>query len=144
LAERLKIYRETLERNGHDPATGHVTLLLHTFVVPNLDEAREKARQPLYRYMKSSLGLMGISELHPMNAAKNLLAAVINCVAALWFIAAGLIDWPRAAVLTGVAECSSFLAAHYSQRVPPHWVRRAVVVIGLAIAAAQFWKQFIA
>jgi uncharacterized membrane protein YfcA len=94
--------------------------------------------------MLASLGLMGISELHPMNAAKNLLAAVINCVAALWFIASGLIDWPRAAVLTVGAVCGYFLGAHYSQQVPPHWVRRAVVAIGLAIAAAQFWQQFIA
>jgi natural product biosynthesis luciferase-like monooxygenase protein/amino acid adenylation domain-containing protein len=59
LSERLAIYRQTLERNGHDPASGHCTLLLHTFVVPDLDEAREKARRPLHQYMKSSLGLMG-------------------------------------------------------------------------------------
>ena len=74
LAERLTVYRETLERNGHDPASGHVTLLLHTFVVPDLDQAREKARQPLYRYMKSSLGLMGNlvkgSKLKPLDFEK--------------------------------------------------------------------------
>ncbi|HET7113978.1 MAG TPA: MupA/Atu3671 family FMN-dependent luciferase-like monooxygenase, partial [Pyrinomonadaceae bacterium] len=74
LAERLAVYRETLERHGHDPAAGHVTLLLHTFVVPDLDEAREKARQPLYRYMKSSLGLMGNlvkgSKLKPLDFKK--------------------------------------------------------------------------
>jgi len=94
--------------------------------------------------MLASLGLLGIGDLHRMNAAKNLLAAVINCVAALWFIASGLIDWPRAAVLTLGAVCGYFLGAHYSQQVPQAWVRRAVVVIGLTIAAVQFWKQFLA
>jgi hypothetical protein len=62
------------------------------------------------------------------------LAAVINCIAALWFIA-GLIDWPRAAVLTvGRSAVTSWV--HTIQQLPqawgaPWWHR-------LAIAAAQF------
>lgn len=92
--------------------------------------------------MLASLGLLGIGNLHAVNATKNVLAAVINFVAAVWFVASGLIDWPRAGVLTLGALCGYFLGAHYSQRVPPAWVRRAVVVIGLAITVVQFWRQF--
>jgi natural product biosynthesis luciferase-like monooxygenase protein/amino acid adenylation domain-containing protein len=58
LAEKIAIYHTALERSGYDPAIAHVTLLLHTFVSRELAEAREKARHPLYRYMKSSLALM--------------------------------------------------------------------------------------
>ena len=94
--------------------------------------------------MLASLGFLGLGNLHAINAAKNILAAVINCIAALWFIAAGLIDWPRAAVLTTGAVCGYFLGAHYSQRVPQRWVRRAVVVIGVSITVLQFWRQFLA
>jgi uncharacterized membrane protein YfcA len=43
--------------------------------------------------------------------------------------------------MTVGALAGFFLAAHYSQRVPQAWVRRAVVVIGVGITAAQFWKQ---
>jgi uncharacterized membrane protein YfcA len=93
--------------------------------------------------MLASLGFLGLGDLHAMNAAKNILASVINCIAALWFIASGLIDWPRAAVLTAGAVCGYFLGAHYSQRVPQAWVRRAVVLIGLAITLVQFWRQFL-
>ena len=59
LTENIALYRATLERHNYDPDTAHVTLLLHTFVTDNLDEAREKARQPLYRYMSSSFKSMG-------------------------------------------------------------------------------------
>jgi hypothetical protein len=93
--------------------------------------------------MLASLGFLGFGDLHAMNAAKNILAAVINCVAALWFIASGLIDWPRAGVMTLGALCGYYLGAHFSQRVPQAWVRRAIAFIGLAIAAVQFWRQFI-
>jgi hypothetical protein len=91
--------------------------------------------------MLASLGFLAVGSLHEINVAKNILGGSINCVAALWFIASGLIDWPRAAVMTVGALAGFFLAAHYSQRVPQAWVRRAVVVIGVGITAAQFWKQ---
>ena len=58
LEEKIALYRAAFERSGHDPATAHVTLLLHTFLSKDLTDAREKARRPLYRYMKSSLALM--------------------------------------------------------------------------------------
>jgi uncharacterized protein len=91
--------------------------------------------------MLASLGFLAIGSLHETNVAKNVLASAINCVAALWFMAAGLIDWPRAAVMTVGALIGYFIAAHYSQRVPQPWVRRALVGIGLGITAAQFWQQ---
>ncbi|HEY0725365.1 MAG TPA: condensation domain-containing protein, partial [Pyrinomonadaceae bacterium] len=59
LAKKITLYREALVRNGHDPKIGHVTLLLHTYIVDNMDRAKQKARLPFYNYMKSSLGLMG-------------------------------------------------------------------------------------
>ena len=71
LAERIALYRAALASHGHDPDTAHVTILLHTFVTGNLEEAREKARQPLYRYMRSSLGLGGnllkVNKARPVN-----------------------------------------------------------------------------
>lgn len=91
--------------------------------------------------MLASLGFLAIGSLHEVNVAKNILAGAINCTAAVWFIIAGLIDWPRAAVMTVGAVIGFFVAAHYSQRVPQAWVRRAVVVVGLGITVAQFWQQ---
>jgi natural product biosynthesis luciferase-like monooxygenase protein len=59
LAKKITLYREALVRNGHDPKVGHVTLLLHTYIVADKEQAKQKARLPFYNYMKSSLGLMG-------------------------------------------------------------------------------------
>jgi natural product biosynthesis luciferase-like monooxygenase protein len=59
LAEKIALYRDALARRGHDPAAGHVTVLLHTYVAEEMEKARQKARLPFYSYMKSSLKLMG-------------------------------------------------------------------------------------
>jgi natural product biosynthesis luciferase-like monooxygenase protein len=57
LARKIALYRAAREKNGHDPQTGHVTVLLHTFVSDNAEQARQKAHDPFLRYLKSSLGL---------------------------------------------------------------------------------------
>ena len=37
---------------------GHVTLMLHTFVHPDLEYVRDRVRSPFIRYLESSLGLV--------------------------------------------------------------------------------------
>ena len=92
--------------------------------------------------MLASLGFLALGDLHEINALKNVLAGLINFVAAVWFIRSGLIDWPKAAIMTVGAVGGYFLGAHYSQRVPQKLVRHAIVVVGLAISVQQFIKQF--
>ncbi len=91
--------------------------------------------------MLASLGFLGFSDIHEMNGLKNILGSIINQVAALWFIASGLIDWPKMAVMTAGALAGYFLGAHYSQRIPRAWVRHMVTGIGLTISAVMFWRQ---
>jgi len=92
--------------------------------------------------MLASLGFLGLTHIHEMNGLKTVLGALINLVAALWFIGAGLIDWPRAAVMTGGALAGYFFGAHYSQRIPQHRVRQIITVIGFLISAVMFYTQF--
>ena len=54
LSENVALYRQTLAKHGK---TGHVTVLLHTFVGHDLDAVRETARQPFNSYLKSSIAL---------------------------------------------------------------------------------------
>jgi amino acid adenylation domain-containing protein/natural product biosynthesis luciferase-like monooxygenase protein len=58
LAEKIALYRESLARNNFDPATGQVTILLHTFVDTDHERAMQRARGPLCTYLKSSLTLI--------------------------------------------------------------------------------------
>jgi len=92
--------------------------------------------------MLASLGFIGFTDIHEMNALKNLLSSLINAVATVWFIGAGLIDWPKAGVMTVGALGGYFIGAHFSQRIPREWVRRSITGIGLAISIYTFWKQF--
>ncbi len=55
LAVKIKIYRVALAQNAHDPASGHVTILLHTFVGEDQETARKQARGPLREYLRSFL-----------------------------------------------------------------------------------------
>ena len=93
--------------------------------------------------MLASLGLMGLTDIHQMNGLKTVLGSLINLVAALWFIGAGIVDWPRAGVMTVGAVAGYLLGSHYSQRIPQTRVRQLVTAIGLVIAAVAFWKEFL-
>jgi uncharacterized protein len=92
--------------------------------------------------MLASLGLIGLTDIHEMNALKTVLGSLINLVAAVCFIAAGLVHWPRAGVMTVGALIGYLVGSHYSQRIPQVRVRQLVTAIGLIIAAAAFWKEF--
>lgn len=92
--------------------------------------------------MLASLGFIGLTDIHEMNALKNILGSLINLVAAAWFIASGLIDWPKAAVMTGGALIGYFAGAHFSQRIPQARVRLLITLIGFTISAVMFYRQF--
>lgn len=90
--------------------------------------------------MLATFGIMGFSNIHKMNALKNLVGGLINVVAAVWFTISGLIDWPRMAVMAAGALAGYYLGATYSQKLPQAAVRTLITVIGLIITAVMFWK----
>lgn len=57
LTEKIAVYRSAWREHGHNPGTGHVTLMLHTFVGSSVDEVREKVRGPFSNYLRSSVDL---------------------------------------------------------------------------------------
>jgi uncharacterized membrane protein YfcA len=93
--------------------------------------------------MLASLGFIGLSNIHEMNTLKTILASLINLVAAVWFILAGLIHWPKAGVMTAGALLGYFLGSHYAQRIPQQRVRQLITLIGFLISAVTFYKEFI-
>jgi uncharacterized membrane protein YfcA len=93
--------------------------------------------------MLAWLGFIGLTDIYQMNTLKTILGSLINLVAAVWFIYAGLINWPRAAVMTAGALVGYYLAAHYSQKIPQQQVRRIITGIGFALSVITFYKKFI-
>jgi len=94
--------------------------------------------------MLAAFGMLGLRDLHQANALKNVLSSAINCIAGLWFVLGGLIDWPRAGIMTAGTVLGYFLGAHWSQRVPQRWVRTAIVIAGFTATAVLAWRQYLA
>ena len=93
--------------------------------------------------MLASLGFIGLTDIHEMNAVKTVLSSLINLVAAIWFACAGLIDWPKAGVMTVGALIGYYVGAHYSQRIPQKRVRQLITAIGFILSAITFYEQFV-
>jgi hypothetical protein len=93
--------------------------------------------------MLASLGIIGLSDIHEMNTLKTILASLINVVAAVWFISLGLINWPKAGVMTAGALLGYFLGSHHAQRIPQQRVRQLITLIGFIISAVTFCKEFL-
>lgn len=63
LAEKIAIYRAARAEHGHDPASGRVTVMCHSFVADDLQTARRIAREPFCEYLKASKPLLrGLAE----------------------------------------------------------------------------------
>jgi uncharacterized protein len=92
--------------------------------------------------MLASLGFIGLDHIHEMNTLKTILGSAINLVAAAWFVHSGLVDWPKAAIMTAGAIGGYFLGSHYSQRIPAHRVRQIITAIGFALVLVTFYKEF--
>jgi iturin family lipopeptide synthetase A len=57
LTANVAIYRAALDEFGHDPRTGRVAVLLHTYVREDAEQAIREARRPLCDYLLSSMTL---------------------------------------------------------------------------------------
>jgi len=91
--------------------------------------------------MLAALGLIGLTDLHEMNGLKNLLAICINGIAALYFAFGGAVLWRDGAIMAAAAIIGGYLGARIAHRLGRTFVRRAVVVIGLAMGIAMFFKR---
>jgi len=94
--------------------------------------------------MLATLGFIGLHHIHEMNTIKTLLGALINLVAAGYFVWAGLIRWPEALLMTIGAGAGYYLGSTLTQRIPQKQVRRIIAAIGLGISAVMFYRQFVA
>jgi natural product biosynthesis luciferase-like monooxygenase protein len=57
-AGKIRAYREARREAGFDPASGKVTLMLHSCVGESDEEVRELVRQPMKDYLSSSISLI--------------------------------------------------------------------------------------
>jgi len=90
--------------------------------------------------MLAALGLLGFTDIHRMNALKNLLAICINGVAAVYFIFSGAVIWSDVLVMTFAAIAGGYSGARLAYRLGRRFVRLAVILIGLVMSVSLFFR----
>lgn len=78
----------------------------------------------------AALGALVDAHLQRVNALKNVLAAVVNAVAAVVFILLADIDWAIAIVLMVGATAGGYFGAHFGRRLPATALRAFVIGVG--------------
>jgi uncharacterized protein len=84
------------------------------------------------------LGIFIDDGLQRLNALKNALAALVNGIAALLFIAFADVDWAAAGLLAAGAIAGGQIGASVGRRIPPAWLRGVIVAVGLVVAVRLF------
>jgi hypothetical protein len=80
------------------------------------------------------IGLMGVAftdTMQRINAVKNVLAGLVNGVAALVFVAATHIDWGVAGLIAGGAIIGGQLGARIGRKLPPWALRALIICVGV-------------
>jgi len=90
--------------------------------------------------MLGSLSIMGLRDIHKMNAIKTPLAAIINCTAFVLFALKGLVAWDLALILCLGAILGGYVGARSAKRVNPRILQTFVVIIGLVVSAWLLFK----
>jgi len=88
----------------------------------------------------ASLGLLGMENIHEMNALKTFLQASINGVAVITFIIAGAVVWLQAIVMVAGAIVGGFAGAYYARKLDPGLVRYFVILVGASLTIYFFVK----
>ena len=65
------------------------------------------------------------------NAAKNVLAGLVNAVAAVFFIAVADVAWTYALIVAVGSVIGGLLGAHVGRRLPPLLLRIVIVMVGV-------------
>jgi hypothetical protein len=91
--------------------------------------------------MLAALGLYGVADIHQRNGLKNVLGAVTNGVAGVYFAISGAVSWPDAGILAVGAILGGYAGAATSRRLPRAVAEMVVVAIGVGMTVALFVRR---
>jgi uncharacterized protein len=90
--------------------------------------------------MLASLGVMGLRDIHRMNAIKTILSFLINGMALIYFIAKGLVVWHIALLMAAGAILGGYVGARLAKRVNQKYLQLFIVGVGLFVSAWLFFR----
>jgi len=94
--------------------------------------------------MLAVLGVLGLGDIHRVNAVKNVLGMTINGAAAALFAMGSLlgsqdVSWRHAGIMALASVLGSFAGSYVARRLPARVVRHGVAVTGFGLAAYYFY-----
>ena len=122
---------EEAGRSAHDVSRGRMVALVAATFAIGVYGGYFTAAQGIM--LMGAMGALLPESMQRMNAAKNLLALVVNVVAALAYtlVAFDRISWAAAGLIAIGSLLGGFLGAHYGRRLSPNALRAVIVVVGL-------------
>lgn len=90
--------------------------------------------------MIAVLGLLGQTQLLTSVAMKAVMSAMLATISVATYAAFGLINWPSAFLMASGAVIGGWLGAALGDHIDPRWHRAGIIVIGLAMTTAMFWR----
>jgi uncharacterized membrane protein YfcA len=92
--------------------------------------------------MLGSLSLMGLRDIHRINAIKTPLAAIINLAAFAFFALEGFVVWPLMILMTSGSVIGGYGGARLAKRANPRFLSLFVVIVGLMVSGWFFIRSF--
>jgi uncharacterized membrane protein YfcA len=90
--------------------------------------------------MLAILTFSALPSMNAMNGVKNVLSIMINGIAVVPFVIAGVIAWPVALLMAVFSMAGGYFGARFFRRVPSHITRIIVLAIGAGMSAYFFVK----
>jgi uncharacterized membrane protein YfcA len=82
--------------------------------------------------MLSFLGFTGLHDhIHRMTTLKNLTITCLSITALVVLADSGLIDWHIGAVMGAGSLLGGYVGSVYTQKISAHWLRLAIIIIGI-------------
>jgi len=91
--------------------------------------------------MLAAFAILGMTDIHQMNALKNILGGSINAIAAIYFIVHRMVYWPYVGLMAAGSIAGGFAGAHLARRIGRAMVRRIVIAVGFVMAISLFLKR---
>jgi uncharacterized protein len=80
--------------------------------------------------MLAALAITEGDDFHLINSAKHLCSTLIQLVAVVLFIVAGLVSWRETAVVGGTSVIGGYLGVAFGRRMPASAIRWLVIAVG--------------
>lgn len=88
----------------------------------------------------ATLNFRGVTDIHAINALKNIMSVLINLAAVIMYIIWGVVDWHFALIQMSGAILGGYAGGFIGRSLNPNVVRMIVLYVGLVLSSIYFYK----